>query len=279
MTTYRMYTTIGMSNIKYQFGFIGMGNMGTAMLKGCLCVYNPAEIIAVRKNEALCREEAARYGYHCAGGIRECAENARFIILAVKPQVYPEVLPQVREALTAEHVVLSLAPNYTIGMLKEALGENARIVRVMPNTPAAVGAGMTGYTYSDDAFSEEEKEQISRFLTSFGLAEEVPERLMSAVTAASGSSPAFIYMMIEALADGVVACGMPRKQAYRFVAQTVLGSAKMALETGKHPGQLKDEVCSPGGTTIAGVARLEEAGFRSSLIEAALAVDARCKKM
>ncbi len=278
MTTYRTYITIGM-NKKYQFGFIGMGNMGTAMLKGCLCVYSPQEITAFRKKENLLAEMARETGFHAAGSIRECVSESKYVILAVKPQVYPEVLPQVREAACADTVIISPAPGWSVTRLKEALGASARIVRIMPNTPAAVGEGMTGYCYSDDEYSAEEKVQIERFLGSFGLAEEVPEHLMSAVTVASGSSPAFIYMMIESLADGAVACGMPRQQAYRFVAQTVLGSAKMVLSTGKHPGQLKDEVCSPGGTTIAGVASLEESGFRSSLIGAALCVEQRCREM
>ena len=276
----RMYTTIGMNNnLKYQFGFIGMGNMGTAMLKGCLCVYNPQEITAVRKKKAELAKMAREMGFCAAESIRECVSTSKNIILAVKPQVYPEVLPQVREAVTPDTVIISLAPGWSIARLKEALGESVRIVRIMPNTPAAVGAGMTGYCFSEDDYSEEEKTQVERFLNSFGLALEVPEHLMSAVTVASGSSPAFVYMMIEALADGAVACGMPRQQAYRFVAQTVLGSAQMVLSTGKHPGQLKDEVCSPGGTTIAGVASLEASGFRSSLIEAALSVEQRCLEM
>lgn len=276
----RMYTTIGMNNnLKYQFGFIGMGNMGTAMLKGCLCVYNPQEITAVRKKKAELAQIAREMGFSAADSIPECVSTSKYVILAVKPQVYPEILPQVREAAHADTVIISPAPGWSIARLKEVLGETARIVRIMPNTPAAVGAGMTGYCFSEDDYSEEEKTQIGRFLNSFGLAQEVPEHLMSAVTVASGSSPAFVYMMIEALADGAVACGMPRQQAYRFVAQTVLGSAQMVLSTGKHPGQLKDEVCSPGGTTIAGVASLEASGFRSSLIEAALSVEQRCLEM
>lgn len=154
-----------------------------------------------------------------------------------------------------------------------------RIVRAMPNTPAMVGEGMTGLSWSDDDFSESERTELMQFFTSFGKAETVPENLMNAVTAASGSSPAFIYMMIEALADGVVKYGMPRDKAYTFVSQAVLGSAKMVLETGEHPGLLKDNVCSPGGTTIAAVAELEASGFRSSLIKAASAVCDRCRNM
>ena len=275
----RTFIITGMSNKKYQFGFIGMGNMGTAMLKGCLCVYSPDQIAVTRKNENKLADMAKEMGFYAASGIQDLVRQSGFVILAVKPQIYPEVLPLVREAAEEDTIILSLAPGWSVTRLKEALGERMRIARLMPNTPASIGEGMTGYCLSDDDYSEEEKAQIRTFLESFGLAEEVPEHLMAAVTAASGSSPAFVYMMIEAMADGVVACGMPRQQAYRFVAQTVLGSARMVLSEGKHPGQLKDEVCSPGGTTIAGVASLEERGFRSSLIEAVRCVEERCRKM
>ena len=138
----------------------------------------------------------------------------------------------------------------------------------MPNTPALVGEGMTGISYDDNAFTFEEKDMINEFFNSFGRVVKVNESLMSAVVCASGSSPAYVYMFIEALADGVVQYGIPRSQAYELVAQTVLGSAKMVLETGEHPGMLKDKVCSPGGTTIRAVAALEANGFRNALIKA-----------
>ncbi len=254
------------------FGFTGMGNMAGAMLDGCLDTFVPEQIAFTRRDDIRGRELADHTGVTYYRTVRECAQNAKVIILAVKPYTYPEVLPQIAPVLKEEHIVVSLAPGITIASLKESLGENVRIVRAMPNTPAAVGEGMTGLTFSKDDFTEDERELLERFFSSFGLMQEVPESLMDAVTAASGSSPAFVYMFIEALADGVCAAGMPRAQAYTFVSQAVLGAAKMVLETGQHPGALKDAVCSPGGTTIAGVAALEKAGFRSSLIEAALCV-------
>jgi pyrroline-5-carboxylate reductase len=152
--------------------------------------------------------------------------------------------------------------------LKDALGFDARIVRAMPNTPALLGEGMTGVCYDQTALNFEEKDVIEKFFSSFGKYKVVEERLMSAVTCVSGSSPAYVYMFIEALADSAVKYGMPREAAYEMAAQTVVGAAKMVLETKEHPGKLKDMVCSPGGTTIAAVSALEEYGFRNSIIKA-----------
>lgn len=263
----------------YQFGFIGMGNMGSAMLKGCLSVFPASTLAFSRKDAAKGEALSLETGAVWIDSNRTCAEQSRYIILAVKPQFYDGVLAEIQPVLDASKVIISLAPSYSISDLKQALGASVRVVRAMPNTPAMVGEGMTGLSWSNDIFSDTEQEELMRFFTSFGKAESVPENLMDAATAASGSSPAFIYMMIEALADGVVKYGMPRDKAYTFVAQAVLGSAKMVLETGEHPGLLKDKVCSPGGTTIAAVAELEASGFRSSLIKAASAVCDRCRNM
>ena len=149
----------------------------------------------------------------------------------------------------------------------------------MPNTPALIGEGMSAVSFSKDLFSEEEKEEIIRFFSSFGVMEEIEEKLMNAVVPISGSSPAYVYMMIEAMADAGVLAGLSRKMAYTLAAQSVLGSAKMVLETGIHHGELKDAVCSPGGTTIEAVAILEKAGFRSSIIEAMNACFEKTKRM
>lgn len=277
-TMFRMFTTIGMNKM-YRFGFIGMGNMGSAMLQGSLNVFPAEQFAFTRKDQEKGRAFAEKTGTCHLAENRLCAECSKYVILAVKPQFYAGVLAEIKPVINADKIVISLAPSYTIQDLKNSLGASVRIVRAMPNTPAQVGAGMTGISWSDDVFSDEEKEELNGFFASFGRVETVPETLMDAVAAASGSSPAFIYMMIEALADGVVRYGMPRKQAYTFVAQAVLGSAKMVLESGEHPGALKDNVCSPGGTTIAAVAALEASGFRSSLIEAASAVCERCRNM
>lgn len=263
---------------RYQFGFIGMGNMGSAMLRGCLSVL-PADMLAFSRKDIQKGSALAEATGICCLDNRTCADQSKYVILAVKPQLYSAVIEDIRPVINEDKIIISLAPSYKIADLKGILGDSVRIVRAMPNTPARVGEGMTGIAWSDDVFSDAEKSDLNQFFTSFGKVETVSEHLMDAVTAASGSSPAFIYMMIEALADGVVQYGMPRAQAYTFVSQAVLGSAKMVLETGEHPGVLKDAVCSPGGTTIAAVARLEASGFRSSLIEAAAAVCERCKDM
>ena len=165
-------------------------------------------------------------------------------------------------------MVISLAPGQTISSLKERLGDEIRVVRAMPNTPAMLGAGMTGIAFGTDPFTEEEKEQICAVFKSCGGVELIEESQMEAVGCVSGCSPAFVYMFIEALADSGVKYGLPRKTACEMAAQTVLGSAKMVLETGMHPGELKDMVCSPGGTTMEAVRVLEQHGFRSAVIEA-----------
>ena len=178
-----------------------------------------------------------------------------------------------------DQIVISIVAGYATEDLKAGLGDSVRIVRSMPNTPAMVGEGMTGVCYDDALFSDEEKETIHQFFTSFGKMERVDEKLIDVVGSASGCSPAYVYMFIEALADGCVKNGLPRQTAYRIVAQAVLGSAKMVLETGKHPGELKDMVCSPGGTTIEGLAALEECGFRGAIIKACDANYEKNKKL
>lgn len=251
-----------------KIGFIGMGNMGYAMLKGALKIFSPEDIIFYCPSEDRRKKINEETKVPYAESNAECANNAKYIILAVKPQMYETVTKNIHNVVKAEHVIISLAPNKTIADVELMLGNDKRIVRAMPNTPALVGEGMTGVSYDASLFSFEEKEMIEKFFKSFGKMTVVDEKLMSAVVCASGSSPAYVYMFIEALADGVVQYGIPRKQAYELVAQTVLGSAKMVLETKIHPGELKDNVCSPGGTTIKAVAALEANGFRNSLIKA-----------
>lgn len=251
-----------------KIGIIGIGNMGSAILKGLLHVYGKGDIIFTDVNEEKCEEITEETGVTHVGSNAECANQAKYIILAVKPQYFDPVLKNIRNVVTEANVIISIAPGITIGQLKEKLGIEKRVVRAMPNTPALLGEGMTGVCYDAKAFDDEEKETIREIFTSFGEMCIVEERLMSAVVCASGSSPAYVYMFIEALADSAVKYGLPRDTAYMMAAQTVLGSAKMVLETGEHPGALKDKVCSPGGTTIAAVAALEEHGFRNAVIKA-----------
>ena len=188
-------------------------------------------------------------------------------------------MKNIQNVITEESVIISLAPGITIAAIKEELGADIKVVRAMPNTPALVGEGMTGICYENGELDFAEKEFVEQFFNSFGKVVTVPEKLMSGVVCASGSSPAYVYMFIEALADSVVKYGIPRQEAYKLVAQTVLGSAKMVLETGEHPGKLKDNVCSPAGTTIQGVAALEEFGFRNAIIKATDKCFEACNKI
>lgn len=261
----------------YKFGFIGMGNMGTAMMKGVKAAFGSSDIIFTEKNKERMESVSKELGIACCDSNTECAAKSRFLILAVKPIVYPAVLAEIKDSLTENQILISIAPGITIETIEKQIGGRCRIVRAMPNTPALVGMGMTGISYDAESFCSEEEKEIEEFFSSFGKVQVVEERLMSAVVCASGSSPAYVYMMIEALADGAVLCGMSRSQAYEFVAQTVLGSAQMVLETGEHPGVLKDNVCSPGGTTIAAVEQLEANGFRNSLIQATKACYNKCE--
>ena len=186
------------------------------------------------------------------------------------------VINEIKDILPAKQIIVKIAPRKTLEWLAERLGSDKKIVRTMPNTPALVGAGITGVC-KNDLVSDAEFTYVLSLLGSFGLAEAVPEALMDAVVSVSGSSPAYVFMFIEAMADAAVADGMPRAQAYKFAAQAVMGSAKMVLDTGKHPGELKDMVCSPAGTTIEAVRVLEEKGFRSSVMEAMKACTAKAK--
>lgn len=249
-------------------GIIGVGNMGFAMLKGILNIFPNTDIIITDTSNERLEYVKKETGVSYVESNPECVNRTKYIILAVKPQYYNQVLKSIRYTITEDHVLISIAPGVKIVDIQEKIGIDQRIVRAMPNTPALLGMGMSGITYKHEIFNFEEKEMIHKIFSSFGKVEFVEESLMNAVVCASGSSPAYVYMFIEALADSVVKYGLPRNLAYEFVAQTVMGAAQMVLETGKHPGELKDQVCSPAGTTIAGVAALEEYGFRNAIMKA-----------
>lgn len=260
-----------------KIGFIGMGNMGYAMLKGTLSSFKPSELLFSDINLERMKSVSTETNVEYVMSNAECVNRTKYVVLAVKPQFFDEVIETIVNVVTPQHIIISIAPGITIEQLKEKIGYDARIVRAMPNTPALVGEGMTGVSYDENEFSTEEEEIIGQIFDSIGKMKKVRENLMSAVVCASGSSPAYVYMFIEALADGAVKCGMPRDEAYEFVAQTVLGSAKMVLETKAHPGILKDMVCSPAGTTIEAVQALEDNGFRSALMKATEACFKKCE--
>ena len=254
-----------------KIGFIGAGNMAGAMIGGIVQngITRAEDIYVSASSPASAHLTALeeRYGITAAASNAEVAREADVLFLAVKPNKYEEVIWEIASQRNKDGVFVSMTPGKTMEWLLLKLGEGAKIVRTMPNTPALVGEGMTGYCCNENV-TEEDKEKVRSILCAFGKGEEITENLIDAVVAVSGSSPAYVFMMIEALADGAVAEGMPRGKAYQFAAQAVLGSAKMVLETGKHPGELKDMVCSPGGTTILAVKTLEERGFRAAVEEA-----------
>ena len=250
-------------------GFIGSGNMGNAMIGGIVGskLVTPENIIVADLNEKQLAGAKEAYGVNTTTDNLEVAKKCDIIILSIKPHIYPIVIEGIKNDIKEEAIIVVIAAGKDIEDTQSAFGRKVKVVKVMPNTPAMVGEGMAAINPSKEVTKEELEEIISIF-ESFGKAEVVNKDLMDAVTAISGSSPAYVYMFIEALADGAVLEGMPRDMAYKFAAQAVLGSAKMVLETGIHPGKLKDNVCSPGGTTIAAVSTLEEKGFRHAVMAA-----------
>lgn len=264
-----------------KIGFIGLGNMATAIIGGILKkgLASPAEICGADKYEAACEKAKKSFGIETYTDNCEIVKQADLLVLAVKPVFFPEVMEEIREMLRPETVVTSIAAGKTIAYIEEGLqNPAAKIVRCMPNTPALVGEGCTGVCANKNV-TKEELQMVLTLMNSFGVAEVVPESLMDTVVGVSGSSPAYVFMFIEAMADAAVAEGMPRKQAYHFAAQAVLGSAKMVLETGMHPGELKDMVCSPGGTTIQAVKVLEEKGMRAAVMDAMEACIEKSKQL
>lgn len=208
-----------------------------------------------------------KFGINAAESAQEVAQIADIIFAAVKPGIMIKVLSEITSSLNKDSLVVSIAAGVTLDQLARALGHDRKIIRAMPNTPALVNAGMTSVT-PNALVTPEDTADVLNIFRCFGEAEVIAEPMIHPVVGVSGSSPAYVFMFIEAMADAAVLGGMPRAQAYKFAAQAVMGSAKMVLETGEHPGALKDMVCSPGGTTIEAVRVLEEKGFRAAVIEA-----------
>lgn len=252
-----------------KIGFIGTGNMASAIMGGAIKkgVVTPEDMIGADVSAPGREKVRTQFGIQVTADNKEVVQNADVVFLSVKPQFYGEVISGIKDEFRREQIIITIAPGKTLAWLKEQFGRDVKLVRCMPNTPALVGEGMTA-ACPNELISDEDLDTVKKILGSFSYVEIVPERLMDTVTAVSGSSPAFVFLFIEAMADSAVCCGMPREQAYKFAAQAVLGSAKMVMETGKHPGELKDMVCSPAGTTIGGVRVLEQAGFRSAVFEA-----------
>ncbi|SFG44248.1 pyrroline-5-carboxylate reductase [Lachnospiraceae bacterium C7] len=250
-------------------GFIGCGNMGSAMISGIIDsgVISKENILASVKTKESANKKQKELGILVLTDNKEVAEKADVLFLAVKPQFLDSVLAEISERLDNKKLIVSIAAGRTLDYFKEKIGKDKKVIRGMPNTPAMVKEGMMGICVNENV-TDLECQEIKELCLGFSKTELVQENLMDVVTAVSGSSPAYVFMFIEAMADAAVSGGMPRKQAYEFAAQAVLGSAKMVLETKKHPGELKDMVCSPAGTTIEAVRVLEEKGLRSAVIEA-----------
>lgn len=263
-----------------KIGFIGLGNMADAIIGGMLKegIVKSGDIIGSAKTNVTMERMAKKYDICVTNDNAEVASKAEVLILAVKPQFFEEVIGDIRTVTSEETLIISIAAGKSIAWIEEAFGKPVKLVRCMPNTPALVGEGCTGVCVNERV-SEEEKNYSIRLMESFGKASLIPERLIDAVGAVSGSSPAFVFMFIEAMADAGVAAGMTRVQAYEFAAQAVYGSAKLMLESGRHPGELKDMVCSPGGTTIQGVKVLEEKGMRGAVMSALAACVEKTKKL
>ena len=265
---------------KSKIGCIGCGVMGGALIRAVAKIVDASNIYLYDTDSAKVAALAKEIGACVAENGSEVATKADYLILAVKPAYVGAVLADITAVVPQDKLPLfvSIAAGVKLEKLKKAALTKARFVRLMPNIPALVGEAMIALTHEDDV-SADEVADVKEMLSKAGSVECVPENLMDCVTGISGSGPAYGFVFIEALADAAVKLGMPRKQAYIYTAQTLKGAAAMVLETGKHPAALKDDVCSPGGTTIAGVAALEEYGFRHAVIQAAVAATERSAEL
>jgi len=265
---------------KLNIGFLGAGKMATALAKG----FVRAEIVFPREIIASARSAATRKCFATETGAKPTSANsdvlkfANVIILGVKPVQVAELLSEQRDNFTKQHLLISIAAGVTLAKLENLLPAGTRVIRVMPNTPALVGEAASAFALGKSATAAD-GELAKKLLSAVGLALQVKESLLDAVTGLSGSGPAYVYQFIEALSDGGVAAGLPRDIATKLAAQTVLGGAKMVLETGQHPGALKDQVTSPGGTTIEGLHALERGKLRATVISAVHAATEKSKKL
>lgn len=254
--------------------------MGQAIIKGFIetKAADNNDIIAFAKSETTRELLKNNLDIKTAVSNQEVVEKAEVIFLAVKPQILPQVLSELKGFFNADKLVVSIVAGVSLARLEEFLGPGIPVIRVMPNTPCLVQAGASAFSLGTWA-KENDGQWLQKMLQTLGCAVSVPEKLMDAVTGLSGSGPAYIYLAVEALADGGVREGLSRKDSLLLAAQTVMGAAKMVLETGEHPEALKDKVASPGGTTIEGIRILEENGFRSALMEAVIAASHKSQEL
>jgi len=252
-----------------RIGFIGCGKMAQAMIEGILSsnLLQPEKIMISAKSEATVEKVKNKYKVLTANSNKEVASWADFLFLAVKPDQHTEIINEIKETISDHTIIITIAAGISLQALEKVFGRKIKAVRSMPNTPSLVGEGMSAIS-GNPSVTDEEMSEVLTIFRSFGKVELLSEALMDSVPAISGSSPAYVYLFIEALADGGVKAGLPRDQAYRLGAQAVLGAAKMVLETGIHPGELKDQVCTPGGATIEAISSLEQHGFRGAILQA-----------
>lgn len=262
-----------------QIGFLGCGNMGGAIARAVCRAAAPSSVYLANRTAAKAQALAAQLSCRTADN-RQVAANCQLIFLAVKPQMMEQLLQSLQPVFAARQdrfVLCTMAAGLSIARIRQMAGGDWPVIRIMPNTPAAVGAGMI--QYCAEAITEAEQAEFCRVMAPAGRLDPLPENLIDAASCVSGCGPAWVYQMIEALADGGVACGLPRAKAQEYAAQMVLGSAQMVLESGSHPGALKDAVCSPGGSTIQGVRVLEQHGMRGAVMDAVIAAFDKTKEM
>lgn len=261
-------------------GFIGAGNMARAIIGGILAnqVVTTAEVHASAPSESTRVKVAEEFGIATFASNAEVAAWADMVVLAVKPYMMETAIDDIVDVISPDTVVVSIAAGKTLEWIDQAFGMEMKLVRAMPSTPALVGEGVTGIC-ANERVSEEELHAVTSMFRSIGIVELLTEPMIDVIGAVAGSTPAYVAMFIEALADAAVAEGMPRAQAYKVAAQAVAGSGKLAVETGRHPGELKDMVCSPGGTTIEGVQVLESRGMRAAVMEAIRAAIAKTRRL
>lgn len=266
--------------INQKIGFIGAGKMAQAMLEGIIHSGKTSRenIMASAATETTLQTVHRSFGIYITLDNRKVAEFADILILAVKPDLHSHIISEIADSVNENATVVTIAAGITLRDLDTLFGRKIKAVRVMPNTPSFVGEGMS-VLCANEQLSEAEKAVVEQLFQTFGKTEWLEEKQMDAVPAISGSSPAYVYMFIEALADGGVCQGLPREKAYRLAAQAVVGAAKMVLETDVHPGKLKDDVCTPGGATIEAVAALEQHQFRGAVLAAMESCTKKVKSM
>jgi len=263
-----------------ELGLIGVGNMGTALLKGVLSsnTIEKEKTVIYDVREEVIKNRIQEFNVKAVGSNTELVQQVKFIIIAVKPQNIDSVLEEIGPKLSEDQILISIAAGVTLDYIKKFIGKNIGLVRVMPNTPALVGEGASAIAHNKNV-TENDLKYVKKVLNSVGKVVELEEKHIDAVTGLSGSGPAYVFVMIEALADGGVKMGLPRNIALKLAAQTVLGSAKMVIETGMHPGELKDMVASPGGTTITALHEIEKGKLRATLISAVEAATLKSKSL